>query len=294
LKKFQFDNKAIRLTALFSFTVVHLLVFSLPVDAHDGTTIEVPKLKTPIVIDGDLSDLASQAWSSGLWDLPRMKKQAWFVEKPWPMDIFDSGVEPPGTANTSQDISGEYYIAWDDSGIYLAVQAKDNVHDVTAGVDAPWGWYMKDGCSWFIDVPHDGDGRMTSVGDHVFSFVADDMYPENSTWWRHGDPSAPTINEVWRAGHRGWRMSNSWLEEPGGWQWQYQVKVNEGNDPGYTIEAFIPFGVNWMKTPQSGDTVGLMIVHSDPDGGRNPFGGQIQLYGSGDHDGTWADMTFTD
>ena len=294
MKIFPFGKRARHFIALASFTVMCLLGSSSVVGAHDGTTIEVPKLKKPIVIDGDLSDLASHAWSSGLWDLKRMKAQSWFVEKPWPTDIFDSGEEPPGTANTRADITGEYYIAWDDSGIYLGVKATDNVHDVTAEVDTPWGWYLKDGCSWFIDVPHDGDGWMPSVGDHVFSFVADDTYPPNSTWWRHGDSSAPTITEVWRGGQRGWRMSPSWLEEPGHWRWQYQVKLNDGDDKGYAIEAFIPFGPDWMRTPQPGDTVGLMIVHTDPDGGRKPFGGQLQLFGSGDHDGTWTDMTFTD
>ena len=294
LKKFLFATRVKHLIPLASFTVMCLLFSFSVVDAHDGTTIEVPKLKKPIVIDGDLSDLASQAWSSGVWDLNRMKAQSWYVENPWPMDIFDSGEEPPGTANTRADITGEYFMAWDDNGIYLAVQATDNVHDVTAEVDTPWGWYLKDGCSWFIDVPHDGDGAMTSVGDHVFSFVADDTYPPNSTWWRHGDPSAPEITEVWRGGQRGWRMSPSWLEEPGHWWWQYQVKRNGSGDAGYAIEAFVPFGQHWMKTPKPGDTVGLMIVHTDPDGGRKPFGGQLQLFGSGDHDGTWADMIFTE
>tara|TARA_A100001037_G_scaffold229123_1_gene207249 strand:- start:135 stop:1070 length:936 start_codon:yes stop_codon:yes gene_type:complete len=294
LKKFLFGTRVKHLIPLASFTAMCLLFSFSVVDAHDGTTIEVPKLKKPIVIDGDLSDLASQAWSSGVWDLDRMKAQSWYVENPWPMDIFDSGEEPPGTANTRADITGEYFMAWDDNGIYLAVQATDNVHDVTAEVDTPWGWYLKDGCSWFIDVPHDGDGAMTSVGDHVFSFVADDTYPPNSTWWRHGDPSAPEITEVWRGGQRGWRMSPSWLEEPGHWWWQYQVKRNGSGDAGYAIEAFVPFGQHWMKTPKPGDTVGLMIVHTDPDGGRKPFGGQLQLFGSGDHDGTWADMIFTE
>ena len=294
MKKFLFGTRVKHLIPLASFTAMCLLFSFSVVDAHDGTTIEVPKLKKPIVIDGDLSDLASQAWSSGVWDLNRMKAQSWYVENPWPMDIFDSGEEPPGTANTRADITGEYFMAWDDNGIYLAVQATDNVHDVTAEVDTPWGWYLKDGCSWFIDVPHDGDGAMTSVGDHVFSFVADDTYPPNSTWWRHGDPSAPEITEVWRGGQRGWRMSPSWLEEPGHWWWQYQVKRNGSGDAGYAIEAFVPFGQHWMKTPKPGDTVGLMIVHTDPDGGRKPFGGQLQLFGSGDHDGTWADMIFTE
>ena len=294
MKKPHFGTRVVYLMALLSFTAMHLMVFSSSSFAHDGTIVEVPKLKKPVVIDGDLSDLSSQAWSSGLWDLNRMQKQAWFVENPWPMDIFDSGVEPPGTANTSRDITGEYYIAWDDQGIYLAVQAQDNVHDVIADDGTPWGWYLKDGCSWFFDIPHDGDGWMPWSGDHVFSFVADDTYPANSTWWRHGDSSDATVTEIRSWGGRGWRMSKNWIEEPGHWRWQHEVKLNDGDDAGYTIEAFIPFGESWMKTPKPGDTVGLMIVHTDPDGGRKPFGGQLQLFGSGDHDGTWADMIFTD
>jgi len=89
LKIFPFGKRARHFIALASFTVMCLLGSSSVVGAHDGTTIEVPKLKKPIVIDGDLSDLASQAWSSGLWDLNRMKAQSWFVENPWPTDIFD-------------------------------------------------------------------------------------------------------------------------------------------------------------------------------------------------------------
>ena len=114
---------------------IHLIVFWTSSDAHDGTTVNAPKLKRSVVIDGDLSDLSPQAW---------------FAKNPYPEDIFDSGIEPPGTANTTQDITGEYYMAWDDNGIYLAVKAEDNVHDVVAENNTPWGWYLKDGCSWFF------------------------------------------------------------------------------------------------------------------------------------------------
>ena len=272
-----------------------LLVAASMAHAHDGTVVEVPKLKRSVLIDGDLSDLSPQAWSSGLWDLDRMKKQAWFVDNPWPMEMFDSGNEPSGTANTSNDITGEYYMAWDDNGLYLAVRATDNVHDVTVGHEVPWGWYMKDGCSWFFDVRHDGDGWMTLYGDHVFSFIADDTDDVNNTWWRHGDNSAPTMEKVNRGiVGAGWRMNKSWMEEPGHWMWKSAVVIDASNGTDYVIEAFVPFGEDWMETPQPGDTVGLMIVHSDADGGNKPFGGQIQLFGSGDHDGTWADMVFTD
>ncbi len=274
--------------------VAGLFVFALTAHAHDGTTVEVPKLTKPVVVDGDLSDLSSQAWSSGMWDLDRMKEQGWFVENPWPMEFFNSGKEPSGTANTSKDITGEYFMAWDDNGLYLAVRATDNVHDVVVGDDIPWGWYMKDGCSWFIDVRHDGDGWMTLYGDHVFSFVADDTDDVTNTWWRHGEDHASTVEKVNSGMGVGWRMNRSWMEEPGHWTWKSAVVIDASNGTDYVIEAFVPFGEHWMETPQPGDTVGLMIVHSDADGGKRPFGGQIQLFGTGDHDGTWADMVFTD
>lgn len=258
--------------------------------AHRGPVIEVPKLASKPKIDGDLSDWQAHAWTNGVWDFERMKKQPEFAELVTWARIQDSGEEPPGTALTAADITGEYFMAWDDEGLYLGVRATDNVHDVSGGSPNPAAWWLKDSCSWYFDVPHDGDGLFVESGDHVFSFVADDTYPAGGAWWRLGELPVPTVTEVIANGSRGWRLSRSWLEIP--LSAQYRVKIDPGT-ANYVIEAFVPFDLTWLTTPAIGDTIGgPMIVHTDPDGGPEEFGGQLQLLGAGDDDGTWADMVF--
>ena len=44
---------------------------------------------------------------------------------------------------------------------------------------------------------------------------------------------------------------------------------------------------NWTP-PRIGDTYGLEIVHTDPDGGE--YGGHFLVYGKGDDDATWGEM----
>lgn len=259
--------------------------------AHSGVVIEVPKLASKPRIDGDLSDWERFAWTDGVWDIDRMKRQS----PPPQVFLEDSGEEPPGTALTKADLTGQYFMAWDDEGLYLGVRATDNVHDVTSRMGNSATWFLKDGCAWFFDVAHDGDGWFPSPGDHVFAFVADDSYPDGGHWWRLGENSPIVATEV-RAGlgafgARGWRYSLSWLEVPG--PGLYRVKMGAEKGGGYAIEAFVPFSAYWLTTPAIGDTIGgPMIVNTDPDGGPSEFGGQLMLFGLNDNDATWADMVF--
>jgi hypothetical protein len=48
---------------------------------------------------------------------------------------------------------------------------------------------------------------------------------------------------------------------------------------------------NW-HAPRPGDNYRLQIFHTDPDGGD--YGGHILLYGKGNDDSTWAQMTLTE
>jgi hypothetical protein len=53
------------------------------------------------------------------------------------------------------------------------------------------------------------------------------------------------------------------------------------------------FGVSstaW-RAPKIGDTYGLTIVHTDPDGGE--YGGHFLIYGRGDNDASWTAFTLT-
>ena len=195
--------------------------------AHNGVVIKVPKLTSAPTIDGDLSDWEEYGWTDGVWDIERVRQQSF---SPW-IGIQDSGEEPAGTALTAADISGQYFMAWDEAGIYLGVNAIDNVHDVITKDGNEATWYLKDSCSWFFDVHHDADGWFLFPGDHVFSFVADDSYPAGAHWWRRGENTPIAASEVRALGVRGWRYSLSWLETPG--PGEHRVKMKSGNSVNY-------------------------------------------------------------
>ena len=180
----------------------------------------------------------------------------------------DGAAELPGTAGTARDLSGRFSLRWDEGWIYLAASVSDNVHDVAGGDDQDW--YFKDSVSLFLDVPNDGDGSDWIAGDHAFSFVADPSYPAHGRWWRYGAA----------AGRQ--------LEEPAPAQTRLAVRMTSDTD--YDLEAAIPMSAltrltsSWTP-PYAGRTVGFLVLVTDPDGGRTPFGGQLNYPGDGDDDG---------
>ncbi|MBI2502728.1 MAG: PQQ-dependent sugar dehydrogenase, partial [Candidatus Latescibacteria bacterium] len=125
--------------------------------------------------------------------------------------------------------------------------------------------------SLFLDIPLDGDGPNWVTGDHAFSFVADLAYPDDGIWWRHGDTQ----------GHQ---------EVPAPPQVRMAVQLQ---DKGYTLEAAIPMAVlsrlapEW-KPPFEERVVGFMFIATDPDGGPDPFGGELIYGGDNDDDSQWA------
>ena len=179
--------------------------------------------------------------------------------------------EPPGTAGTAADLSGHFSIRWDCEAFYLAAWVRDNVHDVK-GTDSP-KWWHKDSVSFFLDVPRDGDGGKWIPGDHAFSFTADPEMPKDAIWWRHGN----------KDGHQ---------EVPAPADVRMAVKLT---DDGYHLEAAIPMLVLTRLTPgwrpPFGERViGFMFIVTDPDGGPDPFGGELIFGGDNDDDGQWAGM----
>ena len=79
----------------------------------------------------------------------------------------------------------------------------------------------------------------------------------------------------------------------------YQIRMDPwGRNLGdFILEARVDMGLtlgqpdpDW-KPPQIGDTYSVEIVHTDPDGGN--YGGHFILYGTGDDDATWGEMTLT-
>ena len=183
----------------------------------------------------------------------------------------DGAVEPEGTAGTAADLAGEFSLLWDEKRIYLAAWVRDNVHDVRGGDD--FKWWLKDSVSLFLDVPLDGEGYAWKPGDHAFSFVADPALPGNGRWWRHGDA----------AGQQ---------EVPAPPEVVMGVQVGAG---GYTLEAAIPMALLSTLTPEwqvpfAGRKMGFMFIVTDPDGGPDPFGGELIYGGDNDNDRYWAQL----
>lgn len=234
--------------------------------------IEIPFLKQPPTIDGDLSEWKNFAFHDGVWDLERVIHTPWYEPSRNRLTLH-----PGERADAQNDLSARYYMAWDSVWLYLGAEVKDNFNDIIPHKPEPRRWYYKDCVAWFVEAPGDTVSETFGEGDHGFCFVADPDKPENGAWWRHGN------------------SDTTYLEEPlPSANADYSVKMNPWNrsEGDYIIEARINLkktlatsDPNWTP-PKTGDIYRMMVVHTDPDGGD--YGGHLLIYGKGDDDISWT------
>ena len=234
-------------------------------------SIKIPKLSQAPIIDGNLDDWKSQAFTDGLWDMERVRTTPWYQSKK--NRLTDHGDEPSET----EDLNARYYMAWDAQFLYLGADVTDNKNDVSESKHAPKRWYYKDAIAWFIEAPRDTLTEVFQQGNHGFAFVIDTTRPDYGVWWRHGDAETQFIEEALPAE-----------------AYEFALKMTP---KGYLLEAkidmtqtFKPGDPAW-KSPQEGDEYGLMIVHCDPDGGE--YGGHMLIYGKNDTDKTWSTVVLS-
>ena len=235
----------------------------------------LPYLEKAPTIDGDLSDWRDVAFTDGVWDIHRLRRQPWF--QPWRNRLTDHGTAAAPEPPPQDDLAARYYTAWDDDYFYMGASVRDNVNDVSDPEHTPKRWYFKDSICWFVEAPRDAAPEMFARGANAFCFVIDETRPDYGAWWRHGT------------------ASDSYVEEPiPSGAVEYVVRVDpEGDGSGdFVLEARVnmaaTFGASdpdWQP-PRVGHEYGLEIVHCDPDGGS--YGGHFILYGTGDDDATWA------
>ena len=253
--------------------------------------IRVPRLDRAPVIDGDLSEWKSNAFNDGLWDIARLAHSPWYDPKI--NRLTNHGNEP----TPEDDLAARYYIAWDSEHLYLGAEVTDNRNDISDPAHEPKRWYYKDAICWFIEAPRTPHAKKFGVADNAFCFVIDTSKPDYGAWWRHGAP-----DKKWRHGapDKKWRHGapgKTYIEEPipkSALQYAIRMRPNPQRQGDFTLEARIAMkptlGVSspdW-RSPRIGDTYGLEIVHTDPDGGD--YGGHFLIYGRGDDDSTWGLM----
>jgi hypothetical protein len=237
--------------------------------------ISLPYLQTAPVIDGDLGDWRDHAFTDGVWDINRLRHEAWF--QPRRNRLTDHSSEARLEPQPEVDLAARYFTAWDDDYFYLGAQVADNVNDVDDPAHEPQRWYFKDSICWFVEAPGDDTPEQFGQGDNGLCFVIDASRPSYGAWWRHGTADASYVEEPIPEGAV-----------------DYTVIVDPANNSSgdFVLEARVlmsaTLGVSdpeWKK-PEVGDRLGLEIVHCDPDGGD--YGGHFIIYGTGDDDETWS------
>ena len=243
----------------------------------DHYEVRVPRLRVSPKIDGDLSDWRSAAFSDGLWDIIRLRQAPWY--DPAVIRLTDHGSEPPA----EKDLQARYYLAWDETYLYLGAEVHDNINDTKDPQHEPKRWYFKDAVGFFIEAPADDVAEQFGAGDNAFCFVADSAMPSYGAWWRHGTATETFVEEP---------IPRSAVD------YALRMDPSKRRQGDFILEARVNMAATLGRSdprwhaPRPGDVYRLEIVHTDPDGGD--YGGHFVLYGRGDDDSTWARMLLTD
>jgi len=253
---------------IFMVLIIGLTSF---VHAEDRPYGAIDAIKSPMekTIDGYLDDWEGTQWHIIADGAPYVTGQfSYFLLKD------DGESEPKGTALTHADLSAFFSLQWDNNFLYMAVEVIDNVRDLNEKSDNSV-WFLKDAVSLFLDVAGDKDGFEWNVGDHSFSFTADNNVPN---WWRYGDEN----------GQREVPMHSS-----------VKSAVVQGNDGNYSLEVAIPMKVlseftpDW-KEPFDGKSMGFSLLITDVDGLRPSQLSQLMYGGDGDNDESWSLLRLVD
>jgi len=238
--------------------------------------ISVPRLSQPPVIDGDLSEWKARAFTDGEWTMDRLQQTPWYDPERNRLTIHEN--ESP----LDEDLRATYYVAWDQEYLYLGAEGHDNVNDVVDPAHEDKRWYYKDCVCWFIEAPRDQKSESFGQGDHAFCFVIDATFPPYAAWWRHGSADRRYLEEPLPAAAVDFQLRmNPWGESEADFVLEARVHM---------AATFSQSDPNWTP-PRIGDTYGLEIVHTDPDGGD--YGGHFLVYGKGDDDATWGEMVLS-
>jgi len=138
--------------------------------------MQLPFLQKAPLIDGDLAEWKDDAYHDGMWDIYRIRQSEWYNANR--NRLTDHGNEP----EPALDLQSRYYMAWDETYLYLGAEVTDNINDVDDPEHQPQRWYYKDCIAWFIEAPRDTIPESFGQGDNAFSFIADVRKPAYGAW----------------------------------------------------------------------------------------------------------------
>ena len=249
-----------------------LLTAMLPVFGACRTPMQIPQLATAPTIDGSLDEWRASAYSGGWWNIERLSQTPWFEPSRNRLTLHD------GEVAGEVDLEARYLAAWRDGDLYLGAEARDNVNDAADPEHEDKRWYFKDCVCWFLEAPRDIRSEMFETGDNAFCFLSDTARPAYGAWWRHGEPGRAYVEEPLPAGTFDYALR---MDPWGRSAADFSLEVRLRMDP-----LFGRSDPQWAGAAV-GRTLGLEIVHTDPDGGD--YGGHLLVYGAGDDDATWGE-----
>lgn len=189
-------------------------------------SLSIPKARTPITVDGDLSD----------WDAP------WIVLDEHALSKNFNEKPHQGSA----DLKARLALRWDNGGLYLAVQVRD---DVVVHKGNPSLLYESDSVQVYFDL---GNNALDGVN----------AYDKDDVCYAIGlDKNTPV----------------AYLEKNPGMRYVGENNAETGIDPevkvsyraagdGYIIEAFFPSFTLPFLALKSGSVMGISLIVNDNDG----------------------------
>ena len=265
--------------------LLSIIIFAASVSAQPYFFWEIPKLNEPPELDGVRG---ADEWAGAFAETcspSRMQEVGaeigWINEETEESPVgFNQMTEVNGVTpgpdedaaenGTDADLSDDFWIAWDDDGLYYFHEVRDNFRDIEDGGNVI-AWWERDGVEHAWDLLNVREGGAPSSNVLILLAV---------------DPSADgrAIQYLYHdGGEHVYAQEGEAIE---GFEYAFREASGEfGSDADYAIEASMPWETfmrwNLPTAPEPGSTMSWSLIVADPDG-HDGWGGQIQCWGQGD------------
>lgn len=257
---------------------------------------ELPKFTEPPILDGDRFSVTGEwANTAGPFECSPEAIQADAEEFGW-LDqaskntvvshdqLATSESEDGAIAMTNLDKKADSWFAWDDEGLYMIHEIRDNSRDPRTDGN-PESWWERDSVSIYIDLTEANEESSPYVSLNIVNMVAAPI-------------TSSGLTVTWERTEAGARSPTQDPDLIADIDYGFRDAGTEfGGEEDYCIEGGIPWTTfmmfNLPAAPQAGTIMGWSIIHLDPD--IDPgYGGQLQCLGHADNPITFTDWLFTD